>query len=200
MGDHASAAPQRRRPRPRRRALVGLICAAALALTASGVWWAVGRDAASAAPPPAGFVHYRDAASGFELDHPAGWGTTVMAGGVLLRIGGQNAISIRRTELAQPVDASHVADLRAVTDAVLSASSTHLGMLRSEATSIGGLPGVYYLYTFDASGQRGAHTHYFAFRGRAMYSLVCQALPYSGFADLAPSFDAVVSSFRVAGP
>jgi hypothetical protein len=72
-----------------------------------------------------------------------------------------------------------------------------VGVLKAEATTVGGLPGVYYLYTFGKGADRGAHTHWFAFHGRDMYSLVFQALPDTGFAALAPDFDAVVSSFRV---
>jgi hypothetical protein len=116
-----------------------------------------------------------------------------------MAVSGQDAVTVKRTELASPVDASNLADLRAVTDAVLTSAPAHLGILKAEATSLDGLPAVYYLYTFGSGAQRGAHTHYFAFRGRNMYSLVFQALPDSGFAALAPTFDAVVSSFRVIG-
>ena len=150
-----------------------------------------------AAAAPTGFVHYQDRADGFSFDHPGSWQPTTVPGGVLLTISGSNAVSLRRTELDRPVDTTRLADLRAVTDAVIDSPEAHLGVLKAESTTVGGLPGVYYLYTFGTGADRGAHTHWFAFHGRQMYSLVFQALPDTGFAALAPDFDAVVNSFRV---
>ena len=114
--------------------------------------------------------------------------------------GTQNAISVKKVTLAHPVDASNVDALRAVTDAVLGKPEAGLTVLRSGAVTIGGLPGVYYVYRFPGgAGDQGAHTHYFAFSGRDMYTLVFQALPAAGFEALAPTFDAVAGSFRAAG-
>ncbi|MGQ0464818.1 MAG: hypothetical protein ACT4QG_05820 [Sporichthyaceae bacterium] len=142
-------------------------------------------------------VPYRDPAGRFEFSHPAGWRPESVDGGVLLHVGGQDAVSVKRTELAEPVDSTNLADLRAVTDAVLGAPEAGLKVLQASPTTLGGLPGVQYLYTFDSSGLRGAHTHWFAFDGRTMYTLVFQTLPDTGFAALAPAFDRVAESFRV---
>ncbi|MGQ0844690.1 MAG: hypothetical protein ACT4QF_11190 [Sporichthyaceae bacterium] len=192
-----------------RRARIGRAVPAALlalGLSATGVLLLGGQSdpmaavAAPIAPEPAGapaLVPYRDAAAGFEFAHPAAWQPQAIAGGVLLRVGGQDAVSVKRTELSEPVDASNLADLRAVTDAVLGAPEAGLSMLRAEAATLGGLPGVNYLYTFQSAGLRGAHTHWFAFRGTTMYTLVFQALPDTGFAALATDFDRVANSFRV---
>lgn len=154
--------------------------------------------AAVAAPAPQSpaVVPYLDPAGGFAIEHPVGWRPESIEGGVLLHVGGQDAVSVKRTELAEPVDATNLADLRAVTDAVLGAPEAGLKVLQAAPTTLGGLPGVHYLYTFDAAGTRGAHTHWFAFRGRTMYTLVFQALPDTGFAALAPAFDAIAASFR----
>ena len=73
--------------------------------------------------------------------------------------------------------------------------------LKAEPTETeqGGLPGVYYLYTFrdPVSGLRGAHSHFFLFKGQTMISLVFQALPDGDFGRLAPLFDRVAGSLRV---
>jgi hypothetical protein len=184
---------------PRRAARAGAALAAVAALTAGAVTaveWHGGRSAEAAAAPT-GYVHYQDRADGFSFDHPSSWQPTAVPGGVLLKIGGDNAVSLRRTELDRPVDTSRMSDVRAVTDAVLASPEAKVGVLKAEATTVGGLPGIYYLYTFHSGTDRGAHTHWFAFQGRSMYSLVFQALPDTGFASLAPAFDAVVNSFRV---
>jgi hypothetical protein len=73
--------------------------------------------------------------------------------------------------------------------------------LRAEPieTEQGGLPGLYYLYTFrdPVSGQTGVHSHFFLFKDSAMISLVFQTLPEGDFGRLAPLFDRVAGSLRV---
>jgi hypothetical protein len=141
-------------------------------------------------------VGYTDRAAGFAIDRPAAWAVDPMPDGVMFTRAGRDAVSVRRTVLAHPVDPADTKALRAVTDAVLGSPTAHLDVLSATPTTVDGLPGVFYLYTFPAAGARGAHTHYFVFDHRAMYSLVFQALPDTGFAALAPTFDAMVSSFR----
>lgn len=177
---------------------IGLV-AAGIAL-GPGERGVAGVPVAAATPaepvPSDGVVAYSDPASGFAIEHPAGWTAETVEGGVLLHVGGQDAVSVKRTELAKPVDAANLEDMRAVTDAVLGAPEAGLKVMTAEPTTLGGLPGVHYLYTFDSAGERGAHTHWFAFRGSTMYTLVFQALPLAGFAALAPAFDRVAASFR----
>ncbi|MGQ0464814.1 MAG: hypothetical protein ACT4QG_05800 [Sporichthyaceae bacterium] len=190
----------RRRRRRRKRIAT---CAAMLAF--AGSWWvARGVDDSVAAPVASqttvGYQGYRDPAAGFALEYPPGWRSEAIPGGVLFRVGGQDAVSVKRTTLAKPVDASNVADLRAVTDAVLGAPEVGLEVLEATPTTLAGLPAVQYLYTFDAGGVRGVHTHWFAFSGTSMYTLVFQAVPDSRLSVLAPVFDAVVASFRTTVP
>ena len=180
-----------------RGALATLAGTLALAGLTAGV--AVGGAHPAATPTaagPAGFTTYTDPAHGFAVSYPTAWRPTPTDTGVLLAISGGDAVNIHRTVLAHPVDPANLDDLRAVTDAVLDTPSAHLTILKSAPTRLGGLPGMYYLYAFSAGKQRGAHTHYFAFAGRDMYTLVCQALPANDFGRLATDFDAVVSSFR----
>jgi hypothetical protein len=145
------------------------------------------------------FVTVGNEQAGFHLSVPAGWKPTPVPDGLLLAIAGQNAASIRKTTLAQEVDATNLAAVRAVTDAALSTPDAHLTILKSAATTVGGLPGIYYLYSFPSGNLQGAHTHYFFFEGRDMFTLVFQALPASDFPALAATFDAVVNSFKVSG-
>ena len=172
------------------------------AVVVSGGWWTAAHHETSdvVVAAAADLRTYRDPAAGFSIDHPAGWRAEPIDGGVLFRIGGQDAVSIKRTTLARPVSGNNVADMRAVTDAVLTAPEVGLNVLRAAPTTLGGLPGMHYLYTFASGGVRGAHTHWFAFSGRTMYTVVFQALPDTRFAALAPVFDAVAESFRVLEP
>jgi hypothetical protein len=183
-----------------RRSLAALLVGGAFL---GGGWWYADRDAeragnaaaaSAAATVPAEFRSYRG--TGFTIDHPASWRPEAITDGVLFRIGGQDAVSVKRTTLARPVSGRNVADMRAVTDAVLTAPEVGINVLRAAPTTLGGLPGMHYLYTFTADGVRGAHTHWFAFSGRTMFTVVFQALPDTRFAVLAPVFDKVAASFR----
>ena len=67
--------------------------------------------------------------------------------------------------------------------------------------NLGGLPGWLYIYSFrdSATGQRGAHAHYFLFRGKTMITLVFQTVPSERFATYSPLFDRIAGTFK-AGP
>jgi hypothetical protein len=93
-----------------------------------------------------------------------------------------------------------VAGARQLTDAVVNAGTDVELQVDPTEVNIAGLPGHFYFYTFgDPSGQRGAHSHYFLFKGKTMISLVFQGVPDSDFVRLAPVFDEVANSFRVLG-
>ncbi len=186
-------APSRRRPRSRRRpAAVALV--AALVLGSAGTYLATrtGQE-----PAPAGSTTFADPAAGFRLAYPSAWKRVTGPDGLLLEISAQNAVSVKKTTLAEAVDTTNLDAVRAVTDAVLSKPDAKLTILNSSATKVGGLPGISYLYTFSSGAEQGAHTHYFVFDGREMYTLVFQALPAADFTALAPTFDEVVESFGV---
>ena len=63
---------------------------------------------------------------------------------------------------------------------------------------VDGMPGYYYLYTFNEAetGAEGAHAQYFLFRGRNMYTLVFQALPPRASSRLSRVFDQMAESFQ----
>jgi hypothetical protein len=135
---------------------------------------------------------------GFALDYPRGW-TRVDGTGdaaTVLRISGRNAFSIRTFALREPVAQPQLADMRAVTDAVLSTPGAKLTVLDVRATEVAGLPAVYYLYYFPSGRRQGLHAHYFVFDGARMHSLVFQVVPARQFSHYAADFDAVIASFR----
>jgi hypothetical protein len=156
------------------------------------------RSAGPVASRPPGFVTYTDAAKHYRISYPGRWRRTTDAErGLVLHVGGRDAVSVREFHLTAPVDTGNVADMRAVTDAILSAPSAHLSVLESQVVRIGRLSGLYYLYYFPAGEQRGVHAHYFLFSGKRMFTLVFQALPVADFQALAKTFDAVSGSFAV---
>lgn len=143
-----------------------------------------------------------DTADGYRLSFPATW-TELPAGdaqagegGHVIRIGGQTAMSIRTFPLEHSVATAGVDDMRAVTDAILSAPKAHLTVIDVRQTEIAGLPAIYYLYYFPSGTERGVHAHYFIFDGANMHTLIFQVVPETDFAKYADQFDQVVASFQ----
>jgi hypothetical protein len=103
------------------------------------------------------------------------------------------------TPLPNEIGKAQLAEVRRATDEIVAAAPGVEVKAQPAETEVAGLPGWYYLYTFrdPVSGQRGAHSHYFLFRGRTMLSVVLQALPQDDFGRLAPLFDRIVGSLRV---
>ncbi|WP_156392318.1 MULTISPECIES: PsbP-related protein [unclassified Nocardioides] len=145
-----------------------------------------------------------DPVAGYHLEYPATWAEVASADtpagpdGHVVRIAGENAMSIRTFALERPVEASAVADMRAVTDAILSSPKAQLTVLDVRETEVAGLPTIYYLYYFPAGSQRGIHAHYFIFDRTKMHALIFQVVPDADFADYAKQFDQVVASFKSA--
>jgi hypothetical protein len=66
-----------------------------------------------------------------------------------------------------------------------------------QRSDLGGLPGYFYLYSYrDGDGRRGAHSHYFLFKGDTMFTIVFQAVPEGRLPELAPVFDRIARTFR----
>lgn len=91
-------------------------------------------------------------------------------------------------------------DIKALTDRLLQGSNVHVVVQRP--VQLGGLAGYYYLYTIGEPGSAGfgVHAHYFLFSGSTMHVMVLQALPDTDFTELAPTFDRIARSYRVAVP
>jgi hypothetical protein len=157
---------------------------------------------------PAGeLVEFRDDQVGFALSYPTAWVRATASNPQIVLVAAERdpaqnqggSILVRVSPLDAPVGKAQLAEARQATDALVASSD---GVrLRAEPTETeqGGLPGLYYLYTFrdPVSGQTGVHSHFFLFKGSTMISVVFQALPQDDFARLAPLFDRVSGSLRV---
>jgi hypothetical protein len=152
---------------------------------------------------------FRDEKAGFALSYPSGWKRLETTDEQVVLVAAENEVTenqggsilVRVIQLGAPVGRDQLAEARKVTDAtVTSGQGTELKAQPTEITQ-GGLPGYFYFYTFTdpASGQRGAHSHYFLFNGQTMITMVFQAVPEADFVRLAPTFDQVASSFHLLG-
>ena len=189
----------------------------------AGTWMAAARDTGArrmpattqarsveaAAPAPAQpdeLMEFRDDQAGFALSYPKAWVRATAPNPQIVLVAAEHdpaqnqggSILVRVTPLDTPVGKAQLVEARKATDAIVSSSD---GLaLRAEPTEIeqGGLPGLYYLYTFrdPASGRTGVHSHFFLFKHKTMISLVFQALPQGDFGRLAPLFDGVATSLR----
>jgi len=203
VDDTTADIPAARASRSRRRRwpwiVIAAICVVGCSVTA---WVALHRPAVithkPAAARAAGFVTYTDTAKHYRISYPRGWQKTTNAdGGLVLHVRGRDAVSVHEFALAAQVNTQNVSDMRAVTDAILSAPNAHLTVLESQVVRVAALSGLYYLYYFPAGDQRGVHAHYFLFSGARMFTLVFQTLPATDFQRLAKTFDAVAETFTV---
>ncbi len=158
-------------------------------------------NATSPKSKPAGFTEFRSEEGGFELAYPSTWtklspkDPQVL---LLLSQGTQDSFLVRASELQQPVGPEQVPAFRPVTDQLVTSNkSVQLGA-EPRQIELGGLPGLFYFYSFKdpATGQEGAHSHFFLFNGKKMISLVFQTLPKERFAESAKTFDQITASFQ----
>lgn len=142
-------------------------------------------------------VRYQDPELGITLAYPKDWRVAPSAGDVLLlqTRHADDLVLVRRTTLHGKVDGTNIADFRTVTDGILGVPQAHLNVIDTGRVRVGGLPGVFYVYTFPFKSGRGMQAQYFVFKGRDLYTLVFQTGRARRFAALAPSFDAVLSTF-----
>lgn len=151
---------------------------------------------------PAGddFTKHKDEEFGFSISYPKEWERLEPPAEqkdirLLLSAGGQDSLLVRVVRIEQEVTAENLGDVKAFTDSIVSGAD--IKVLQERTITLGGMPGFYYLYSFndEASGTQGLHAHYFLFQGKKMNTLVFQALPADNFAKLADTFDTVAESF-----
>jgi hypothetical protein len=189
-----------------------------------GTWMAAARDtgarrmpattqarsveaAAPAPAQPAELVESRNDPAGFALSYPKAWVRATAPNPQIVLVAAEHdpaqnqggSILVRVTPLDAPVGKAQLGEARKATDAIVSSSDGVALKAEPSETEQGGLPGLYYLYTFrdPVSGLSGAHSHYFLFKDKTMISVVFQALPQGDFSRLAPLFDRVAGSIRV---
>ncbi|MGH3976346.1 MAG: hypothetical protein ACRDS9_23960 [Pseudonocardiaceae bacterium] len=144
---------------------------------------------------------FRSDQAGFELGYPASWeklATNDPQVLLLVSQGTQDSFLVRSLELGQSVGPEQLPVAKQLTDQIVNSNQTVQMVTEPKQIQLGGLPGFFYFYSFkdEASGQEGAHSHYFLFRDKTMISLVFQTLPKERFPNSAPTFDKITSTFR----
>ena len=195
---------------PRWLATLGI---AAVLLAASA--WVIGQQFGSSpasrqgskhpSPVPSGFTQFKDPAGTFAGSYPSSWRrlqpVQPRSGQNILLVAGPAGSSylIGKTPIGAVVTASNLAAAKAFTARVVKSGNDVKYLHSPEAVTLGGLPGYLYLYTFvdRATGEQGAHAHYFLFDGKTMITLVFQSLPSTSFLAAAPLFDRIAKTFHV---
>ncbi|MGH3928840.1 MAG: hypothetical protein ACRDTF_02555, partial [Pseudonocardiaceae bacterium] len=158
--------------------------------------------APAAAPDPAELTEFRNEQVGFALSYPASWVERKASDPQILLSASdateQNAFLVRAVELPQTVGQQELEAAKELTDRIVGANPTAQLLFEPRALELAGLPGYWYFYSFkdEASGQQGAHSHYFLFKGNTMLSFVFQTIPLGEFKNSAAAFDQITASLR----
>lgn len=147
-------------------------------------------------------TEFRNDQVGIALSYPSSWVQLKTKDPQILLLasdGPENSFLIRAVDLPKPVGQPQLGAARQLTDQIVASNKTAKMITEPKQIQLGGLPGYWYLYSFkdDVSGQEGAHSHFFLFKGRTMLTFVFQTLPVDKFQQSAPVFDQITSSFRV---
>ena len=155
-------------------------------------------------PINASFTTFNDQAAGFSLSYPPSW-TTIKSTDpdvplqLIIGAEGLDTLLVRVVALQTSVDTSSVDNMKAFTDSII--SGTNVTVLQQEGFTIGNVNGYYYFYSLPKDPTTGVtlvHSHFFVFPPHQMVSLTFQTVDHD-FANLANTFDQVVSSLRVTG-
>lgn len=156
---------------------------------------------ASTNATPADFTAFRSEQAGFELAYPTSWSKLNTKDPQILLLvsqGTEDSFLVRSLQLQTPVGPPQLAAAKQLTDQIVNSNKTIQMVTEPKQIELGGLPGFFYFYSFKdaATGQDGAHSHYFLFNGKTMISLVFQALPKEHFAASAQTFDKITATFH----
>jgi hypothetical protein len=189
---------------------VGLVALVVVLLGISA--WAITRQSSSSpghsAPslvPTSKYIKVKDPGGAFTVAYPPSWRrlATDNPHFVLLAEGPNGAsFQVAKTTLTAPVDATNLrAAEKLTTRVVKQGPGVKLLVMKyrqPEEVSLGGLPGLLYLYTFvdPTTGETGAHAHYFLFDGKTLITLVFQTLPSNNFLALTHLFARIASTFH----
>lgn len=151
--------------------------------------------------PPAGFVEFRDERVGFAVSYPKEWKVLEVPGdpqiSLLTALNERDSFMVRVVPLGVQIGPKELPGMTSITNDLVTSGEGVKVITGPEQVQVGGLPGYFYLYTFVDGGQKGAHSHYFLFKGDAMITLVFQAIPEDQFQQRASVFDQIANSFRV---
>jgi hypothetical protein len=188
---------------------VGLTVLVVVLLAVIG--WVIGQQLSSSTasrPKSTNSIRYttfKDPAGVFEGGYPSTWQRIPTSGQFILLAKGPSGASyeVAKTTISAPVNASNLGAAKSLTERIVK-SGPQVKLLATRyaqpgVVSIGGLPGLLYLYTFvdPTTGETGAHAHYFLFDGKTMITLVFQSLPSNNFVSLASQFDRIARTFHV---
>jgi len=150
---------------------------------------------------PDGFVLFEDEEAGFSIAYPGSWERLESRDPQVRLVAtpnGRDSLLVRVLQPGFTVTEDNLGQAKTLTDGLVKAGRNVKILAKPEPIRLGGLPGLFYFYSFKDSGtgKRGVHSHYFLFSGETMITLVFQALPTKSFPELAPVFDQVANSFR----
>jgi hypothetical protein len=150
---------------------------------------------------PADFVEYRDQKNGFAISYPRNWEILEAPAdpqiSLIAALNQRGSFLVRVVPLGLQVGPKELPAMTSVTNQIVTSGQGIKVIAGPQNVQVGGLPGYFYLYTFTDGGQKGAHSHYFLFKGDKMITLVFQAMPEDQFQKQAPVFDQIANSFRV---
>jgi len=151
------------------------------------------RPARAARTAKPDFVRFQDPAGGISIVRPAAWRQLTPPNPEvrLLAEGDDASMLVRLTNLGVKVGPRSLGRARKLTDKLVRSAGQAKPLRRRRRVTLGGLPGYLYLYTFrdSSTGERGAHAHYFLFRGKTLITIVFQTASAERLARFAPLFD-----------
>jgi len=146
-------------------------------------------------------VTFEDKPDNLSISYPATWQRIGSSDPEVALVTGTAEVSLlmRTTRLGTKVGPKSLDSAKNLTDGLVM-KGEHVKQLRPprRIDNLGGLPGWLYIYSFQntATGQRGAHAHYFLFRGDTLITLVFQTVPSERFANYAKLFDRLAGTFK----
>jgi hypothetical protein len=152
-----------------------------------------------------GLVNFKDERQGLAISYPAIWQRIASPDPRVSLVAGTAEVSLlmRTRGIGTAVGVKDLERARILTNRLV-AKAEKVKQLRPprHIENLGGLPGWLYIYSFfdPATKLRGAHAHYFLFRGKEMVTLVFQTIPSESFATYAPLFDRLAGTFMATEP
>jgi hypothetical protein len=190
------------RRRPLRAIVAGTLVALVVAVLAVGVAQRLilpaERNPAATQPD---FVPFRDTNVGFSFSYPQAWKPIPDPDPQVKLLASNDAaysFQVRVLSLQSPIVLAQLPAAQQVTNQIVLSNNQVKLIAEPQQITLGGLPGYFYLYTFTdpQTGQTGAHSHFFLFKGNSMITLVFQAVPAEMFRAGSTTFDQITSSFQ----
>jgi hypothetical protein len=189
------------RPAVNRKWMAAAAVAAILALIVGA---AVGRsiipsDAKRKLPAAPAPIRFSDPSSGIALRYPASWtrlNSRDPQVALVVALSPATSLSLRvsKSELTD-VTLQTLPVVRGFTDDLVGADKRATQLTAPQELSLGGLPAVRYRYTYPTTaGARGAHVHYFLFKGDKMIQLVFQEVPDTALPSVEPTFNRIAAT------